>query len=127
MRMVVVLPEPFGPRKPTISPSATVHRDVVDDGLGAEALDEVVDFDGVHGGARDAAYPLAFFFLVDIDDLPGLQRRGLALGPRLDQIDQLLPGLQRIDHRRREFRVGRDVADARGQPGLAAVAMDVEQ
>ena len=63
---------------------------------------------------------------VDVDDLPGLQLAGIALRPRLDQKHQLLPVLERIDHRRREFGIGRDIADARLQPRPATVAMDIE-
>ena len=41
MRMVVVLPEPFGPRKPTISPRRTVIDTWSTTALAAEALGQV--------------------------------------------------------------------------------------
>ena len=49
MRIVVVLPEPLGPRKPTISPAATRKRDVVDGDDAVERLGEAGDVDDVHG------------------------------------------------------------------------------
>ena len=44
-RIDVVLPLPFGPRKPKISPRIDPHRQVDDDVLVAEALVEAVDVD----------------------------------------------------------------------------------
>jgi len=44
MRMVVVLPAPFGPRKPRISPLST-RNDVVDRGDAAVLLGEVLNLD----------------------------------------------------------------------------------
>ena len=99
-----------------------VHRHMVDDGLGAEALDEAGDLDGVHRIGRyfPAARPTSTI-------CPGCSGERFAFRPGFDQEDQLLPRLQRIDHRRREFGIRRDIADARRQSRLAAVAMDVEQ
>ena len=56
MRMVVVLPEPFGPRKPTISPSETFRSTLSTTVRVAEALRQAVHVDdrlagGVHGAA----------------------------------------------------------------------------
>ena len=53
MRMVVVLPAPFGPRKPRISPGAARERDVLDRGEVAVPLAQVRDFD--HVSELDAA------------------------------------------------------------------------
>ena len=108
---------------------------MVDDGLGAEALDEVVDgvmtrrsgqWQCMANLTRLRPTPIAY--CLDTSTIcPGCSGDGIAFRPRLDQEDQLLPGLQRVDHRRREFRIGRDVADARRQARPAAVAMDGEQ
>ena len=117
MRIVVVLPEPFGPRKPTISPRRTCHRDVVDDGPAAEALGQVAHVDdGVTRSAGEG----------DIDDLPGRRLRLSAGRPRLDAVDELLAVLDRVDHRRGELGLVGDVGDRRGQPVRAAVAAHVE-
>ena len=48
MRMVVVLPEPFGPRKPTISPSATFIDTWSTTVLAPKRLTRPDDLDGVH-------------------------------------------------------------------------------
>ena len=45
MRMVVDLPAPLGPRKPKISPLATLERDMVDRGERPERLGQVLDVD----------------------------------------------------------------------------------
>ena len=45
MRMEVVLPLPFGPRKPKISPLRHLHGEVVDDGPVAEAFGHPLDID----------------------------------------------------------------------------------
>ena len=45
MRMVVLLPAPLGPRKPTISPARHLERDVVDRGQRAEPLGEMAGLD----------------------------------------------------------------------------------
>lgn len=42
------------PQEPNNLALGDVHRDMVDDGLGAEALDEIADFDGVHDAAPTA-------------------------------------------------------------------------
>jgi hypothetical protein len=47
--MVVVLPAPFGPRKPVTRPGRTVKAQIVDRGDRAEALAEPVHLD--HAGA----------------------------------------------------------------------------
>ena len=47
MRMVVDLPAPLLPRKPKISPRATVERQVVDGDEVAEPPGQAADFDGV--------------------------------------------------------------------------------
>src|SRR5687768_6881489 len=62
------------------------------------------------------------FSQIHIDNLPRLQHRRIAVGTRLDEVDELLAGLQRVDHRWRELRVGRDVADLGRQAVGAAVA-----
>ena len=51
MRMVVDLPAPLGPRKPKTSPLLTARAEVVDGDEIAEALDEVLDHDGVRRGS----------------------------------------------------------------------------
>ena len=71
MRMVVVLPEPFGPRKPTISPGRDRERDVVDDDRLAEALGEVPDVDDVGRPLELRRSDLTR--QVDVDDLSRLQ------------------------------------------------------
>ena len=51
MRMVVVLPEPLGPRKPHTSPSRHRDIDMIDRDLAAEALGQPVHIDGEFVGA----------------------------------------------------------------------------
>ena len=63
---------------------------------------------------------------VDIDDLPGLERV-VAVGPRLDHVDERLAVLQRIDHRRGELGRVRDISDGGGEVLGTAVAMHVER
>ena len=83
MRMVVVLPEPLGPRKPTISPRRTGIDDVVDDGAVAEALDQVLDVDG--GAGAHAARLTSTI-------CPGLQGGRRRAGRASTQVDELLRG-----------------------------------
>src|SRR5690606_14159819 len=85
------------------------HRHMVDNGLVAEALDQAMDVDDVHWRMPSTCgrigknifdiFTLEPDFLFansllansHIDDLPRLQRGGVALRARLDQVDQLLP------------------------------------
>ena len=56
--MMVVLPEPFGPRKPKSSPLPTLEADVVDRGERAEADGEVIGCDdGGHSRRTVADMP----------------------------------------------------------------------
>ena len=57
MRIVVVLPAPFGPRKPWISPGWHLEADAVDGGERAVRLDEIVD--GDHRRRRRGPRPAA--------------------------------------------------------------------
>ena len=50
--MVVVLPAPFGPSSPKISPRADGKRDAVDDGRAVVALGEVLRLDDVAAHRR---------------------------------------------------------------------------
>ena len=49
MRMVVVLPAPFGPRKPSTSPGLTVEADVVHGGERVVAFGQVFGLDHALG------------------------------------------------------------------------------
>src|SRR5690606_33743998 len=118
MRIVVVLPEPLGPRKPTISPSRTVIEKWSTTVRPPKRLTR---------SCTSIALAIGLLRKHDIDDLAGFQPRRLALRPRLDEMDQLLARLQRVDHRRREFGLGRDVADPCGEIVGAAVAAHLEQ
>ena len=64
MRMKVVFPLPFGPRKPKISPPRDLQVDAVDDGARAEALGDAPHVDRqlagpAHGaeGATSTGWP----------------------------------------------------------------------
>ena len=74
MRMVVDLPAPLLPRKPKISPRATVERQVVDGDERAEPPGQVPDLDGVRR-RRQARRPAASW----------LSGRRRAVQPRLGQ------------------------------------------
>ena len=50
-RSIVLLPEPERPMTAMISPGSTVERDVVEDGVGAEALDDVRQLNERHAGS----------------------------------------------------------------------------
>ena len=100
MRMVVVLPEPFGPRKPTISPSRDFEIDVVDDGLVAEALGQAVHVDDRCAGGVHCAAPSDG---VDVDRLAERQARRLAGQHRLGAEHQLVAVVAAEDDRRGEL------------------------
>ena len=57
MRMMVDLPAPFGPRKPTISPRGDAEAHMIDGDEGAEALDEPFGDDRGLGRLDHAACP----------------------------------------------------------------------
>ena len=70
--MNVVLPLPFGPRKPKISPRRTVQREVVDDVVLAEVLVHAAHVDG--DVVRRAGVHLSFVHRQrHIDRLAGIE------------------------------------------------------
>ena len=69
MLNVVVLPEPFGPMRPSISPFIDIEAEIVDGDETAEAAREPVDFE--HGG-HEASPPLAVDHLRGAAVLPAL-------------------------------------------------------
>src|SRR5512143_450279 len=106
MRIVVVLPLPFGPRKPQTSPRRTRRsmwstatlspKDFV------SPLTSIASGPAAAGSAGDP----------DIDRLPRAQAgRRVALRLRLDHEDQFRAALVAVDDRRRELGLRRDEAD----------------
>ena len=99
MRMNVVLPLPFGPRKPQISPVLTWRSTLIDGDEIAEALGHSRYVDGkviAHGLGSDP----------DIDRLAGVEARGrLGIEDRLDHEYELCTVLPAIDDGRSIFRL----------------------
>jgi hypothetical protein len=106
MRIVVVLPEPFGPRKPTISPSATLIDTWSTTVLSPKRLTSPLTSIAFMACLRHCGERGPSPAELHIHDLPRLQPVAAALRPRLDEVDELLPRLERVDDRRRELGAG---------------------
>src|SRR5579871_419885 len=113
MRMVVVLPEPFGPRKPQTSPSGTAMSTWSTATLAPKRL--VSPFTSI---ARGAA--IATLQRPDVDRLAGMDRRA-AFGTCLHFVHEFFAVADAEDHRRGIFLLAGDEGDCCFH-GLAAVA-----
>ena len=123
MRMVVVLPEPLGPRKPHTSPAGTAISTLLTASLLAEALGQAVHVDGVLVHVAERGERGVHGSGVTSTGWPGLSLQA-ARGTRLELEDELLAIGDGEDHRRREFLLLRDEGDGGRQVLGAAVAAD---
>ena len=115
MRIVVVLPDPFGPRKPHTSPSGTAMSMPLTALLCRSVLVKPLHVDGE---ANDRSQRAHVHRLAGIE----LQAAGRA---RLQLEDELFATADGEDHGRREFLLLRNESDGCDDAGRAAVAADL--
>src|SRR3569832_1642686 len=131
IRKVVVLPEPFGPRKPVMRPSSTLMVRSLTTRLSPKLLFRPSTSmarrlgasspwpSSLRASATSAALPQG-------RDIDGQTRRQVTrmIGRSLDQEDQLLAAFAAVDHRRGEFRRRADEDYGGAQAPGASVAAE---